>query len=95
MIEPPLPSSTPTSGAPTAMGGARDLGTTMGLPATGVETGLVAPAVTTNTSNTYALFENQSIWSLNNSGSETSNLLSWAMLGASEHQQQQQQQQQP
>ena len=32
--------------------------------------------------NTYELFENQSIWSLNNSGSESSNLLSWAMLGA-------------
>ena len=40
-------------------------------------------------SNTYALFENQSIWSLNNSGSESSNLLSWAVLGAAEHQQQQ------
>lgn len=37
-------------------------------------------------SNTYALFENQSIWSLNNSGSEGSNLLSWAVLGAAEHQ---------
>lgn len=41
-------------------------------------------------SNTYALFENQSIWSLNNSGSESSNHLSWAMLGASEHEQRQQ-----
>ena len=43
----------------------------------------------TGTSNTYALFENQSIWSLNSSGSESSNLLSWAMLGAEQQQQQQ------
>ena len=41
----------------------------------------------TNTSSMYALFENQSIWSLSNSGSESSNLLSWAMLGAAEQQQ--------
>ena len=33
-------------------------------------------------SSTYELFENQSIWSLNNSGSESSNLLSWALMGA-------------
>lgn len=39
-----------------------------------------------NSSNTYALFENQSIWSLNNSGSESSNLLSWTMLGAAQQQ---------
>ena len=35
--------------------------------------------------NTYELFENQSIWSLNNSGSESSNLLSWALLGAEQN----------
>jgi hypothetical protein len=40
-------------------------------------------------SSMYALFENQSIWSLSNSGSESSNHLSWAwaMQGAAEDEQ--------
>ena len=67
--------------SPTSPG---DLTGSLGLPGDSISGGTVD--LQPNPSNTYALFENQSIWSLNNSGSESSNLLSWAMLGAAQQQ---------
>lgn len=66
--------------------GSRSLGLTSGDTSTDLQSNSNQSLLSS-----YALFDDQSIWSLNNSGSETSNLLSWAMLGAAERQQQEQQ----
>lgn len=75
MVDPPIPSASSRNRL-------SSLGLSIDANLAGVDHTNQSPA-----SNTYALFENQSIWSLNNSGSESSNHLSWAMLGTTENEQ--------